>query len=194
MIKNLQISVHLALYSVPFTANTMVIFQILLECVKYDFLPVHEIIKFKFTETDPWNDRFAELGYDSSNFVEVLGSITIFILINVLRSVISAFCYYASINLKYKCCRRLFGPKNVKSGVLQFTVETYFELLLASLMVFGMAQVAVWRTSDKFAVTLQVMSFFWCVLYSIFLVWYICSPGSRIVKKRKEVVKGWYAN
>ena len=60
MIKNLQITVHLALFYVPFTENTWEIFRVLLTCVKYDFLePILEQIPFGFSTTRPWNNRFA---------------------------------------------------------------------------------------------------------------------------------------
>ena len=81
MIKNLQISVHLALFSIPFTANTMVIFDYLLTIVKYDFLPITEKVDFGFTKTKPYNKGFNDLGYDSSNFIEILGSASIYIVL-----------------------------------------------------------------------------------------------------------------
>ena len=81
MIKNLQFTAHLALYNVPFTENTWFIFKILADCVKYDLLPIGDFVDFGFTETPARNVRFERLGYESSNFVEVLGTIAIYIFV-----------------------------------------------------------------------------------------------------------------
>ena len=94
MIKNLQISTHLALFNVPFTANTWVIFKLLLTCVTYDFLPIHEIIPFDFSRTEPWNDRFELLGYESSNFIEALGSISLYIFANFILCGVSLLFHF----------------------------------------------------------------------------------------------------
>lgn len=139
MIKNLQISTHLALYSVPFTANTWVIFQILLTCVKYDFLPIEEIIDFKFTETSPRNERFEQLGYESSNFIEILGSISLYIfLFFPIIGGVSALAYAAKVNIKSTWVRKRIAPTRVKQGVVRFVLETFFELFVASVLISGM--------------------------------------------------------
>lgn len=110
MIKNLQFSTHLALFNVPFTQNTWVMFNVLLTCVKYDFLPIHEIIDFGFTETDPRNDRFEKLGYDSSNFIELLGSITLYIFMILVLSAISALAYASKVQIKKSWIRNKINP------------------------------------------------------------------------------------
>ena len=110
MVKNLQITTHIALYGVPFTANTWVIFKVLLRCVTYDFLPLHEMIDFRFSETPPWNDRFGKLGYESSNFVEALGSISLFILYNLLLCGFSAVFYFGKVFIRSAWFREKLRP------------------------------------------------------------------------------------
>ena len=139
MIKNLQISTHLALYSVPFTANTWMIFQILLTCVKYDFFPVDEIIDFGFTETDPRNERFEQLGYESSNFIEILGSISLYIFVFFpILGGMSVLAYATKVNIRSPWVKTRIDPTHVKQGVIRFVLETFFELFIASVLLPGM--------------------------------------------------------
>ena len=60
------------------------IFDIIIKVMAFDFLPVADFVDFGFRETEPWNSKFDWLGYGSTNFVESLGSIVIFITIIIL--------------------------------------------------------------------------------------------------------------
>ena len=58
---------------------------------------------FNFAKTEPKNKRFEQLGYDSSNFFEVLGSIALYILIVMpLLCAIGAIIFFTKARIKYK--------------------------------------------------------------------------------------------
>ena len=114
MIKNLQYSVHIALYDIEFTHGTWRIIRVLLSCVQFDFLPLHEYLDYGFTETTPWNPRFALLGYDSCNVVEVLGSITIYIALKIIRATISHRVHKTGKYIKNPTFRNLFDWTKTK--------------------------------------------------------------------------------
>jgi len=54
--------------------------------VAFDFFDfVFNFMEDWYVPTDPWNDSFAGLGYDSLNIIGNMGSILVFISIFVLR-------------------------------------------------------------------------------------------------------------
>ena len=56
----------------------------MMSIVSFDYFPIHEIFDFGFTPTDPYTVNFGWLGYDSINFVEGMGSISLFLWIIIL--------------------------------------------------------------------------------------------------------------
>lgn len=52
-------------------------FEIMVSIVSFDFLPVTEIIDFGFSPTEPWSTQFETIGFESTNFLENMGSITL---------------------------------------------------------------------------------------------------------------------
>ena len=83
-INSMQIVAHLPLIDIPFGANCYFIFDILIQIMSFDFFPVADYIDMGFQATDPWNIRFEWLGYESTNFVVAMGSITIFVSIFII--------------------------------------------------------------------------------------------------------------
>ena len=109
------------------------------DCVKYDLLPIHEIISFGFTATPARNVRFAQLGYESSNIIEVLGSISFYIFVfTPFLFGISALAYFTKVHIKFHWVRKRIDPTHVKQGIIRFTLETFLELVLASFLIRGM--------------------------------------------------------
>lgn len=53
------------------------------KAVSFDLFPLTDLIDFEFTETDPWSARFSAMGYKTINFIEGMGSITLFIWIGI---------------------------------------------------------------------------------------------------------------
>ena len=54
---------------------------------------------FGFTKSDPWTYRFHMLDYESFNFIENLGSISIFIAIYIVWVILSVILKFAQVNL-----------------------------------------------------------------------------------------------
>ena len=50
----------------------------------FDVFPIADYVDFGFIRTDPWNSNFEWLGYETSNYIECLGSITIFAALIIL--------------------------------------------------------------------------------------------------------------
>ena len=90
MINSLQITSHLPLNNISFTNNVMETFDFLFEVVTFDYFDVSAHVDFGFTETSFWSYRFKSLGYESFNLIKNLGSITIFIALNLLVILIAA--------------------------------------------------------------------------------------------------------
>ena len=67
------------LINIPLPGSCFFIFDQLILMVTFDYLPVADIIPLGYSMTDPWNDRFDWLGYGSINFVENMGSLTLFL-------------------------------------------------------------------------------------------------------------------
>ena len=194
MVKSLQITVFIALLSVPFSAETQAIFVVLLACVTYDFLPITDIYDFGFTETDPWNPRFESLGYGSSNFIDSLGSITVFIcylLFRILFSLIIYGCCFSKMQQTW--IGRRFKPDTLKSDAIRFVLETFIELLISSLLIFNYVNKTNLSLADKISISFQIGGLLTCVLYVLFLIWFIAAKGLKFVKARAEKVAIWHA-
>ena len=97
MINSLQITAHLPLNNITFTANARKTFQYLIDIVSFDLFDVKNFIDFGFTETDPWSSGFDLLDFESCNFIENLGSISIFILLFVVWIGFSAIWFILQI-------------------------------------------------------------------------------------------------
>ena len=100
MINSLQITAHLPLNEIHFTANAEETFNFLIGIVSFDFIEL-KYIGFGFTETDAWSENFAILDYESCNFVENMGSIFIFILLIFIWISFSFIWYILSPSCKF---------------------------------------------------------------------------------------------
>mgnify|MGYP004031185499 CR=1 FL=1 len=66
------------LMNIPYSAQSYYIFDIMIQVMAFDFLPIAEYVDFGFQKSDPWDHNFEWLGYESSNYIECLGSIAVF--------------------------------------------------------------------------------------------------------------------
>lgn len=155
MINSLQITAHLPLNNISFTSNVMETFDFLIAVVTFDFFEVKDYIAFGFTESDPWTYRFHLLDYESFNFIENLGSISIFIVIYLLWVTISLILKFAGLNLRFDWLKTRMGRIYITQSIFRFFLETYFELLISSVLFIGMIRTRdIWNASDKIAVAL----------------------------------------
>ena len=61
--------------------------------VSFDYFEVSNIIDFGFTETRPWSENFGKLGYDSINFIEGMGSISLFFSLGIIWTILVLILY-----------------------------------------------------------------------------------------------------
>ena len=86
-IHSLQITAHLPLISIPFSSSSYLLFDALIQVMTFQFVPT-DGIDYGFHESDSWSEKFAWIGYESSNFIELIGSIGLFLLLFAIRGVI----------------------------------------------------------------------------------------------------------
>jgi hypothetical protein len=125
------------------------IFDILIQIVAFDFLPVTDIVDFGYSPTEPYNEKFIWLGYENSNFIHIMGSITLFLIYFFAKGI------FVIIFACVKCSRRLsrlesfLDSTKFKQGLIRFFLETLFELIICCLISFKMLETrSVWNKSD----------------------------------------------
>ena len=169
----LQIVAHLPLNNVNFSNNAFVFFQFLASVVSFDILAPTDHIDFGLTETPPYNENYEELGYESSNFYENLGSIALIGIIIALRQILQPpfFWLFNRIGCCL-CCRRAMQkwnlkPHNISNIWVRYAIETYFEYLISCLIGLRLSKLlsASKTGPDKFTI---VSTYFFSVLVFIF--------------------------
>ena len=81
MINNLQFTMHTPLLDINFPANANLVFNFIISIVTFDVFPSEDALNqiFQFPEASPYNERFDEIGYGSTNIIFNLGSNNFFI-------------------------------------------------------------------------------------------------------------------
>ena len=152
-INSLQIVAHIPLINITFVSMSYFVFDILIQLICFDYLPM-ELIDFGFTETEPWNSRFLWLGYDSANYVELLGSISVFIVINILHGLL----IYSCMTLRLKKIKSLTDSTKFKQAQTLMFIEAFLELTICGGIGFKQLETrAVWNTQDKMAFAFLIM-------------------------------------
>ena len=86
---------------IPFSAKSYFVFDILIQVMAFDILPPAQYIDFNFQQTPFWSEEFEWLGYDSSNFVELIGSILLFGGLIILQGIF--ICLFGKCSSCKKC-------------------------------------------------------------------------------------------
>ena len=102
-INSLQITAHIPLMNFNVPAPAYFIFDILIQIVAFDFLPITSLINFGYSRTEPFHDKFVWLGYEESNFIHNLGSLSLFLTYFLLKGV------FVVIFACCACCKRRFS-------------------------------------------------------------------------------------
>ena len=121
LINSLQIVAHLPLNNVPLPANCYFMFDILVKIVTFDLFPMHQYYDFNFTSTEAWSNSFAWLDYDSLNFVENMGSVTLLFGLTLILALIAFFVWLAERIFRFTCGFR--GTSHERSETQQ-KIET----------------------------------------------------------------------
>ena len=126
--------------------------------MSFDFIEVKDAYDFGFTYTEAWSPGFALLDYESCNFVENLGSIGILIVLFMIWISFSVLWFFMSP----KCGSKWFTSKLEKlfitQSIFRFFLETYFELLISSVLVLGYLKIkgirSILNTQDKISLSI----------------------------------------
>ena len=98
MINSLQITALLPLNNITIPANVMVLFQLIVTIVAFDFFPFYDHYNPGFTPTEPYTEKFAWFGFDSVNYVEdlgfFLGLLIVILILNTLIGLLIQACTY----------------------------------------------------------------------------------------------------
>ena len=130
------------------------IFGILIQVATFDFLPVTDLYEFGFTETEPWSQNFDWLSYGSVNFIDSMGSITVFALILCIQGLLVLFI--TCLGPRMFCSRfNWFNTLSYKQSALTFVYEAMFELVICISISMQMLKIhEIWNTVDKVSVAL----------------------------------------
>ena len=165
-------------------ANALQSFDIMVQVVSFDYFPVADVIDLGFTPTDAWSVNFDYLDYQSVNFIEGLGSITIFMWIGTLYLIAVAikntFCKKSCRGKRMRdCCR----PLDAWYSALGFLSGTFFEIMVClsvSMKMLGMLEFL--NSYDKFSIANQLVTCLIMVLYIFFSVFFALCRAPKLVK------------
>lgn len=85
------------------TGNVREVFKILIWIVSFDIYAPFDYFDVGFTETTPWSHNFEWIGYESRNFLDLLGGIIIFAFTQTLFVLVVATAIVS--NLRNLCKR-----------------------------------------------------------------------------------------
>ena len=144
-INSFQITAHMPLLQIPFSAKAYFIFDFLIKIVAFDIIEIHELVDLKLRPSEPWSWRVEWLGYGSSNFVENLGAILVIIFILLLQGIIVLLLQFCECSRRIKACgpiEKVFGScLDYQGAVIRFFMETFFELLICAMVGFKLNEI-----------------------------------------------------
>ena len=115
MLNAQQTIIHLATIKVAYPGSTLAVFEFCCWLTQMDVWPTDEIYEaiFNFTESDSFKDSFEILGYENSNFILLIGSTPINMII-VLIFALLAYIFNTIGRLYHKVdiIRRIAASSN----------------------------------------------------------------------------------
>ena len=184
------------LNNIPLVYPARDTFDVLIQVTSFDFLPGEVIEAMEFTPTDYWSPEFEWLGYDSTNFIEQMGSISIFagiLLIQVIICPLWALWEKKAPGTE-ACCTRFkcgwfrdkFQPMTVALGAELFLLETYMELVISVALGTRNWEIReIWQPQDKVAVVCHMFTAICVVGFTIFISWFTFKKINELVIVRK---------
>jgi hypothetical protein len=108
MVNNLQIILHIPLFSLTFPPNLMTFFKAIFDVITFDIFDMNPKLQYIFSLKDvseypAYNERFDMLGYSSSNTIYNVGMPVFFIIIYVGL----LFLYLIVMKLPGRFCENL---------------------------------------------------------------------------------------
>lgn len=131
-IVSLQILAHLPLANIQIPANAQQSFDIMIDVVSFDLFQLTDYVDFGFTETEPWSSKFEELGYETVNFMEGMGSIILFLWIGLIYLTIVAIVALVRRKTACKFKPSWFRTMRAVDRTLGFLQGTFFETMVCT--------------------------------------------------------------
>ena len=191
-INSLQITAHMPLLHIPFSPISYFLFDILIQFVAFDFASVTNKVDFGFQRTEPWDHSFEWLGYESTNFIEILGAIQIIILMLIIQGIVLVL-----FHVGFSCCRSKLKRKvetylgfDTYSGtIVRFFLETFFELIICVSVSFKMLEIRqIWGRPEYVTVIFQAITIISLVIFILFVLKFICQVQPRIVEESRRLM------
>ena len=145
----LQVLAHLPLANVFLPANTHQYFHIMMDIFSFDYFPLTELIDFGFTETEPWAENFVWLDFQSINFMESMGSISLWIWIGLLYAFFVLVLRACHVSLRHKRLRKLVSPMSLAHLTIKFMLGTLYEIMISASIGVAIFELhEYWNTAD----------------------------------------------
>ena len=170
------------LANIMLPANSMQAFEIMASVVSFDYFEVFDHWDVGFTPTDPFRVNFEWLGYESLNFLEGMGSISILILVGLAYILLMIVLRAFKCNQKCKTIDKISAPLGLFHKALNFIQGTFFEIILCTSV--GMKMVSMLEYlngSDKVAIACQIVAAFILMCFVIFVLYFTLVEGPRMV-------------
>ena len=210
MINSLQITALLPLTSVVLPENAVSLFGVIMTIVAFDYFPLYDP---GYTETEPYNEKFAWLGKDSINYVDGLGSFLICLIsLMIAQTLLTIGIYFGLIRMfepflqhqtfasristtikRNKWIRNNLFPVAIKQSWIRFLLEAYIEILLGSFISFKMLEIRkFWNNWDKFAEAVHFLGITAAIWFFILVMWFVFIKVVPLNLKNKMELKQLY--
>ena len=177
-----QIMAHMPLANIILPANSMQAFEIMASIVSFDYFEVFDHWDVGFTPTEPYRVNFEWLGYESLNFLENMGSISILILVGLVFILTMATMRLFKCNLLSKTIQNLSAPMRLFHKALGFIQGTFFEIILfASVGMKILSLLEYLNGSDKVAIGFQMVAALILLCFIAFVIYFTFVEVPKIV-------------
>ena len=170
------------LANITLPANSMQAFEIMANVVSFDYFPVFDHWDVGFTPTDPYRVNFEWLGYESLNFLEGMGSISLLILAGLLYILTMATLRVFKCNQKSKRIESISAPMGLIHKALSVVQGIFFEVVLCAsvgMKMFTMLEYL--NQPDEIAIGCQMVAAFLLTGFIIFVLYFTLVQVPRFV-------------
>jgi hypothetical protein len=114
MLNSQQIIIYLGLTKIPMPANAYYLMTMLIQFTQKDIYPtekIYEWLGISFVEREAYNEKFLDMGMETTNFIQMLGSEFINICLAFVIIVFNGMLTWMAIFwFRTKCCRKMGFP------------------------------------------------------------------------------------
>lgn len=183
-INSFQITAHLPLINIPLSAKVYFVFDIMIKIIQFDFFPIHEFFDLGFQSTEPWDEKFEWLKYDSTNFIELSGSVLFLLGLIIFQGILVCIAGILRKRPKSKFLADLTDFTQFKQGLIRFFIETYFELIISLTVSYKMFKIYdMWGTPEWVAFGIQTFMWVMMVIFTIISLNFLLCKQSNVIRQ-----------